>query len=148
MPIKHFLIVLFFLFPALAFAKDKQGEHKPPPAPIYEELELDRVIDGDTIVASKRKIRLWGIDAPEKDESLYEISSKALALFLETGKLHCKQIDVDRYQRDVMHCYSGDNDVGSLMVKSGFARDFTKYSGGFYKKEEEFAQKSKLGVWE
>lgn len=114
----------------------------------YEELIFDRVIDGDTFIASGKRIRLWGIDAPEKDEEMYQICSKALELFLETGRLECKLINFDRYDRHVMHCNSDGSDVGGLMVKTGFAEDYQKYSGGFYRQEEAFAREGKLGVWE
>lgn len=47
-----------------------------------------------------------------------------------------------------MHCYSGNNDIGALMVKAGFASDLAKYSGGFYRAEEQFAKEGRLGIWE
>jgi endonuclease YncB( thermonuclease family) len=152
MPLKTILVALLF-FTSSAQAKLMQElEHtvikKFSAKEMYEALELERVIDGDTFVASGFKIRLWGIDAPEKDEPLYEISKKALELFLETGQLDCKFIDKDRYSRDVMHCLSGGKDIGALMVKTGFAKDYTKYSGGFYQAEEKYAKDSSLGIWE
>lgn len=113
----------------------------------YETLEFQRVVDGDTIVASGRKIRLWGIDAPERGEALFEVSSKGLELFISDQSLTCKFIELDRYQRDVMHCLVNGKDIGALMIKVGFAKDYSKYSGGFYKPEERFAKKAKLGVW-
>ena len=114
----------------------------------YKELIFERVIDGDTFIASGIKIRLWGIDAPERGETMYAISSKVLELFLESGKLECKQINTDRYNRSIMHCYSGNSDLGATMVKAGFARDYKKYSGGFYQLEQSFAREGRLGLWE
>ena len=113
----------------------------------YNVFTFEKVVDGDTFHASDKIIRLWGIDAPEKHEQHYEISSKALELFLEKGVLKCKQVDVDRYERDVMHCYLGDADIGGLMVKLGYAKDYPKYSGGFYQREQQFAKEEKLGLW-
>ena len=141
----------FFSLSALAFASEFLGEtdsseHRNP-YNSYNLLIYDKIIDGDTFHASGKIIRLWGIDAPEKHEELYEVSSKALELFLEEAVLKCKQIDIDRYERDVMHCYSGDADLGGLMVKLGFARDYPKYSGGFYSGEQKFAEDGKLGLW-
>ena len=114
----------------------------------YETLIYERVIDGDTFVASGRKIRMWGIDAPEKKHEMYAISKKGLELFLEKGRLTCKLIDVDRYQRDVMHCLSNHADIGAIMVKIGFAKAYKKYSGEFYAPEQRFAKEGKLGIWE
>ena len=119
----------------------------PPDDIFYEVLAFERVVDGDTFKASGRTIRIWGINAPEKKQPLYEETTLALKAFLETGVLKCKLIEQDKYKRDVMHCYSGQNDLGALMVKAGFARDFAKYSGGFYRSEQNFAKSSNLGIW-
>lgn len=37
-------------------------------------LKYERVVDGDTFVASGRKIRVWGINAPEKNEPGYKVA--------------------------------------------------------------------------
>lgn len=124
-----------------------QSEEKEPSEPLYIPLTLERIIDGDTIAASGKTIRLWGIDTPERGEPLYEEAGLALQLFLEGAQLICKQVDIDRYQREVMHCLVNEADLGSLMVKAGWAKDYTKYSGGFYQTEEEFARQNLLGVW-
>lgn len=115
---------------------------------LYDRMNLERIVDGDTFYASGRKIRIWGIDAPEKKEAMFEISKKALELYMEGADLRCKDIEIDRYQRYVMHCYINDTDLGGLMVQTGFAKDYTKYSGGFYRSEETFARKGLLGIWE
>ncbi len=120
----------------------------PPDEVFYDILDFERVVDGDTFKASGHTIRIWGINAPEKNQPLHGESSLALEAFLQTGILRCKQIEKDKYQRDVMHCYSGNNDIGALMVKAGFASDFAKYSGGFYHAEEQFAKEGHLGIWE
>lgn len=113
----------------------------------YKELNVERVIDGDTFIAEGLRIRLWGIDAPEKKEGFYEISGEALKYFLGTS-VKCKLIDYDRYQRSVMHCLTKNNaDIGAVMVKTGFAKDYKKYSGGFYQREQKFARDAGLGVW-
>jgi endonuclease YncB( thermonuclease family) len=116
--------------------------------PTYEPLAMERVIDGDTFVASGIKIRLWGIDAPERDEPLYQHSRQALVHFLESGSLTCSQVDTDRYGRSVMQCDSDQEDVGALMVRAGFAKDFARYSKGFYAAEEDEARRGHLGIWQ
>ena len=110
-------------------------------------LKYERVIDGDTFIGSGRKIRLWGIDAPEKGEPYYEVSRIALDAFLYEAELSCKLIDFDRYDREVMHCTVDGGDLGALMTKSGFATDYKKYSGGFYARDQAFAEEHKIGMW-
>ena len=113
----------------------------------YTPLYFERVVDGDTFYASGKKIRVWGINAPEKGHRLYEIATEALKQFIQSGVLKCRQVDVDKYNRLVMQCLSEGSDIGALMVKVGFATDFTKYSGGYYHLEEELAREAGLGIW-
>ena len=51
--------------------------------------------------------------------------------------LDCHVRDIDRYKRRVAQCFLPDGrDIGALMVASGLARDYTRYSKGYYKKYE------------
>lgn len=122
---------------------------KSEPVEVYKELSVERVIDGDTLlVAGGLKIRLWGIDAPEKDEPLYKHSALLLEQLIADKEITCKFIEFDRYQRSVMQCsdHTGQ-DIGAFLVKTGFARDYPKYSGSYYKPEEDLAKKLNLGIW-
>ena len=111
-------------------------------------MQLERVIDGDTFVASGLKIRLWGIDVPGKNEPHFQNSTLALQYVLESGALTCAQVDTDRYKRAVMQCSSDGVDVGSLMVRAGFARDYARFSKGFYAQEEDAARQAAQGLWQ
>ena len=113
----------------------------------FEKLSFERVIDGDTFVASGRKIRIWGIDAPEKKEAAFTASSWLLQSLISEGTLKCKLVDIDRYKREVMHCLIDDLDIGAMMVKVGMAKDYTKYSGGYYQQEQSEAKAKNRGIW-
>jgi len=108
---------------------------------------LERVIDGDTFVASGRKIRLWGIDAPEKDHPTSYAATLYLKTLLEAGDLECEQIDIDRYKRDVMKCFVDGDDVARSLVRFGMATDYKRYSKGYYDFEESIARKNNSGLW-
>jgi endonuclease YncB( thermonuclease family) len=110
-------------------------------------LTLERVIDGDTIVASGKKVRLWGINAPEKKKPFFMAAKMLLESLLNDGQLTCKFIEKDRYNRDVMHCLINGLDVGSMMVQAGMAKDYSKYSGDFYQYEEDLAKSKERGIW-
>ena len=114
---------------------------------IYENLQYERVIDGDTFVASGKKIRIWGIDAPEKGESYSLAATMYLEVLLEGGALHCKYINTDKYKRYVMKCSVMNNDIATQLVEKGLASDFSKYSGGHYKEAENTAKDANLGIW-
>ncbi len=147
---RSFITVAFFLmFSSLSFAK---GQYSMESARDFQTdfhtgFELDHVIDGDTIVANGIKIRLWGIDAPEKRNIYFLPSKMLLESMLSRGKLTCKFIEKDRYKRHVMHCLIDGRDIGSMMVQVGMARDYSKYSGDYYQYEEDLAKAKKMGIW-
>ena len=107
---------------------------------------LNRVIDGDTIVANDQKIRFWGIDTPERNEPYAQEATDFLQNMLLDGVLTCDHKDIDRYQRLVMQCFINGKDVGSILVSNGLATDFERYSGGFYANEENLAKSKRLGI--
>lgn len=108
---------------------------------------LNYVIDGDTIVANDEKIRLWGINTPEKNNPYFLAAKLLLESLLSKGDLACKFIEKDRYKRSVMHCLIDGLDVGSMMVQTGMAKDYSTYSGDYYQHEEDLAKSKKRGIW-
>ena len=122
-----FSILLLFLIPLPSHAQDPEkaidklrDTHKP--------LELERVIDGDTIEAGGKTIRLWGIDAPESHTDKGPVATQFLKSFIKDRKLRCKFIEKDRYDRHVIHCYSDGSNVGSVMAQTGMAEHYSRYS--------------------
>jgi endonuclease YncB( thermonuclease family) len=141
-------MVLRLIMP-LAFVVISSLWLSPPSAepPSHATMVLERVIDGDTFVASGLKIRVWGIDAPERGEPLYEHSRLVLEQSLQSGALSCAPVDRDRTARVVMQCRSDEADIGALMLRAGFARDHARYSKGLYAEELDAAQSAGAGLW-
>ncbi|MEP0247027.1 MAG: thermonuclease family protein [Roseobacter sp.] len=97
-----------------------------------------RVIDGDTFVVSGQRIRLFGIDAPEQDQTCTSrtgstwacgawVTETARALY-QGRDATCREMDVDRYGRTVARCRIEGRDVGRQMVRGGLAFAYRKYS--------------------
>ncbi|WP_371827083.1 thermonuclease family protein [Bradyrhizobium sp. 184] len=119
------------------------------------------VIDGDTIEIHGKRIRLWGIDAPESsqlcrndDSNLYQCgraSATALAGLLWAIKrpMHCSPVDRDQYGRTVATCSLGTPgpDIGHWLVANGHPRDWPKYSKGKYEDAQRGAEKAGRGIW-
>ena len=114
-----------------------------------------KVIDGDTINIENNKIRLYGIDAPEKDQTCrYEdlewncgIKSKIfLTELIDNKNLYCEVNDIDRYKRYVAICFLNNLNLNKTMVRSGWSIAYRYYSTQ-YIKDEEIAKKNKLGIW-
>lgn len=120
-----------------------------------------QVIDGDTLRVRDARIRLFGIDAPELDQSCDVETGGAIscgrlaARFMErlvaAGPIICLVRDTDRYGRPVAKCspgaiYNANRDLGAAIVRAGHAIAYRKYSAD-YVPEEEFARDAKLGMW-
>jgi endonuclease YncB( thermonuclease family) len=116
-----------------------------------------RVVDGDTIEIAGTRIRLWGIDAPEHDQTcqgkngdVYECGREGAAVMRElTGgqQVECTPRDHDRYGRTVAVCHTESGELNAAMVRRGWAVDYTKYSRGCYRAEQEQARNEQLGIW-
>lgn len=137
--IRFILIITLLILPTSAFAKKPSG--------VLHPLTLERVIDGDTFVASGRKIRIWGIDAPERGTPLFRVSTIYLETILKDPALACKFAEKDRYKRDVMQCFVDHRDIATMMVQMGMALDYIRYSDGYYQPEEIDAIENKRGIW-
>ena len=62
-------------------------------------VKVDRVTDGDTIVLMDRtRVRLHGIDAPERDQRHGPTATAALASMV-AGSVYLAEVDEDRYGR-------------------------------------------------
>lgn len=110
------------------------------------------VIDGDSIEIGTQEIRLWGIDAPEYNQTCSGDqqagrTARAFLIYLIDNKVPtCRSKGRDRYGRTLMICLNHDGmDVSRLMVEAGWAWAFTKYSHD-YVEYEVAAMRNKLGV--
>jgi endonuclease YncB( thermonuclease family) len=120
-----------------------------------------KVVNGHTFDIKSTRIILWGIDAPERGASCYrngrkwkpaDESASALRRCVEGKTLTCRVQNTEREWFRTLHtseCYTEDGrDIGDCMVRSGWATDYTCYSGGFYKDQEAEARSKLEGVWQ
>ena len=139
-------LVLFALLTSATFANDH-------PAGVPEEakwVKVDRVVDGDTIVLmDKTRVRLHGIDTPERDQPYGKQATGALDALIET-KVFVEQKDTDRYGRLVGVLYTAEGlNVNLEMVCSGHAWWHERYARLDSDLEDcqESAQGARLGLW-
>lgn len=114
------------------------------------------VIDGDTIEIHGQRIRLHGIDAPEKGQPCFDASGKvyrcgqiaAMALdeFIGASPVSCRERDVDRYGRTVADCRVRGEDIELWLVRSGHAFAYRRYSSDYIGAEQE-AKNNRRGIW-
>lgn len=105
------------------------------------------IVDGDTLDVGKTRIRLWGIDTPEREEPGYLDAKEFLNSITMNATLNCLAMYYDRWKRTVASCEIDGQDIGRIMVLSGMAKDYKKYSKGFYDKAEAQARINKVGFW-
>ena len=116
-----------------------------------------KITDGDTIIIGSQRIRLYGIDAPEKKQECKTKQGREWQCGIEAknyldklvyqNKVFCFRKNKDRYRREVSICYNHKfQSINAEMVRSGYAVAYTKYSK-LYINEEKQAKKEKLGIW-
>jgi len=93
------------------------------------ESSLIRVIDGDTIVVNvdgvQEKVRLVGIDTPERGECGFAEATQALELLLslpDLGLIEAGGDDRDRYGRLLRYLDVNGQDPGLELIRAGLAK--------------------------
>ena len=114
------------------------------------------VTDGDTINISNNKIRLHGIDAPEKKQKCIKnakeyncgvVATEMLIKKINKNIVKClTQKNKDRYNRFIGICFVEQKDLNKWMVRNGHAIAYKRYSKD-YILDETFAKTNKLGLW-
>ena len=125
-----------------------------------------RVVDGDTVhvedeAGKKFKVRLTGIDSPQKNQSYglastYHLRELLLnkVVFLKSKPRKGMPYSVDRYKRVLAKIILDGRDVNLSQVLSGYAWHFKRYQKQqtpkdrqLYSQAEIDAKKNELGLW-
>jgi len=114
-----------------------------------------RVIDGDTIDVGATRVRIHGIDAPERGQPCTTLSgenwgcgdwvTRQVRDRYQGKRATCVQLDVDRYNRSVARCTVAGEDMGRVLVQSGWAYAYRKYAMD-YDLDEKAAYVADLGI--
>ena len=94
------------------------------PFSISGNLHITHITDGDSLRSGKVRIRLFGVDAPERKQNCTNLdgrqsdcgiaAQKALTQLVKSvSQISCDLMDVDRYSRLVMRCFAGETDAVS-----------------------------------
>lgn len=144
--IRYLLICLTLLYTSQAFADTLLGR-------------VVGVADGDTITVldasdTQHKIRLSGIDAPEKKQPFGQVSKQSLSDLVYDKAVQVEWTKADRYGRMVGKVLVNKLDVNLEQVKRGLAWHYTKYQKEqpfedrlSYLHAQEGAKTAKVGLW-
>ena len=118
-----------------------------------------KVTDGDTVNVltsdnETHRIRLSGIDAPEKKQAFGNRSKQALADLIDGKIVNVEYNKLDKYQRVVGKITFEGQDVNLRQIKLGLAWHYKKYEKeqdvedrSIYADAEYLAKRDKLGLW-
>ena len=122
-------------------------------------VQVIKVVDGDTITildANKEqfKIRLSGIDAPEKKQAFGNVSKQSLSEMIAGKEVTIDYNKRGRYGRIIGKVLLDSKDINLEQVKRGLAWHYKQYEReqevgdrALYAQEEYLAQKDNLGLW-
>ncbi len=128
----------------------------------YQELTVERIIDGDTLVASGKTVRLIGVDTPETVKPGTEVqcygpeASNYLEELLPVGSRVKIETDVepmDRYERNLGYLYRANDNlfINEDLVVRGYARLLIIGKNRAHEHElrlaEAAAKRAAAGVW-
>lgn len=131
-------------------------------AQVTQRAVVERVIDGDTlrvrVDGARKKVRLLGIDTPERGRNGYGPATKALKKLTPVGRTVTLTSDPtqpydDQYGRMLRYVKRGSTDVNRVQLSKGWARFYDARTcapltkKGVYKRAERSAKKADRGIW-
>lgn len=111
--------------------------------------------DGDSLVVGGKRVRLFGIDAPERAQSCTkqgiawncgEQARDNLAELVKGQTVYCQGQGVDQHARLVAVCSAGNVELNEAMVAYGWALAYREFSDAYVPAETRAKAKG-LGIW-
>ena len=118
---------------------------------------VTRVINGDTLEMRGRYIKIYGIDAPESNQTCADGKGRAyrcgqeaarwLKSWISGHELECHVLKQDSKGNMVATCALGQSDIGAALVNAGWAVADPKQSA-IYVPYEQQARDNGRGLWQ
>jgi endonuclease YncB( thermonuclease family) len=117
------------------------------------------ISDGDTVTVLTenyvpRKIRLSGIDSPEKGQAFGQRAKENLSDLIYNKTVRVEERTTDRWGRTVGKIWLGEKDICLQQIIDGYAWHFKKYQKSqpqperiIYAETETQAKEAKKGLW-
>lgn len=139
---KMFLFFIFLCSSFLLFSKSIiQGR-------------IIKVSDGDTVTLldnnnKQIKIRLYGIDCPEKGQDYYQVAKNYVSTAIYNKEVKVEIINTDRYKRSVGIIWPTENrNLNIELLNQGLAWHYKQFDKSKqYAEAENIARNQKLNIW-
>lgn len=112
------------------------------------------VIDGDTFDVvdtdgARHRVRIAGIDAPERDQPMGLQAKRFLANAIAHREVLLTRFDTDHFGRVVCSVSLRGEDVGLMMIRNGLAWHYRRFTPHWsaYAAAQTRAEKSGIGLW-
>lgn len=112
--------------------------------------------DADTMTVAGRKVRLFGIDAPELSQTCTRFdgatwncgawATREAKRRFQGLRAECRDRGADRYGRTIATCTQGGKDIAAILVAAGAAAAYSRYSRD-YIDVEKAASVARKGIW-
>lgn len=114
--------------------------------------ECTRIVDGDTIDVSRAgetvRIRLEGIDCPERNQPFAEEAMALTALLVEGKMVDVIAKEKDAYGRTAARVFVDGRDLSAELLKAGLATHYRKYNSDWLLASlERQARAEGAGMW-
>lgn len=150
------LAIIVLAGPPLRDALNRRAPSGPPPRTGEPFTGRARVVDGDSLELAGHRVRLFGIDAPERSQECSDARQKPYACgrqaqarlqaLVGEAAVSCSPVGIS-YDRDVAQCTVNGRDLSEAMVRSGFALELRQHSHGRYSDAERAARSARAGLW-
>jgi endonuclease YncB( thermonuclease family) len=140
------LALLLLLLPLASWSAELEGR-------------VVRIVDGDTLVLldasnTQHKVRLAGIDCPERGQPWGTRAKQALADYVFDRQVTVAWSKLDRYKRVVGKVLDGERHVNLALVRDGLCWWYRKYANEqtpvdrkLYEAAETQARDQRRGLW-
>ena len=114
--------------------------------------ECTRIVDGDTIDVAHAgetvRIRLEGIDCPERDQPFADEATALTALLVEGKTVDVIAKERDAYGRTAARVFVDGRDVSAELLRAGLATHYRKYNSDWLLASlERQARAGRVGMW-
>jgi micrococcal nuclease len=136
---KFWFLIILISFPSIAFTQLKG--------------KVVSIADGDTFTLliednEQIKVRLHGIDCPEKAQDFGQVAKKFLSDMIYDKNVTVREMDTDRYGRTIGMVHIGDINVNESLLKAGLAWHYKQYDKNDVWAQMEYeAREAKRGLW-